>query len=126
MRLFPISLFGFLELTHYLNLDVKNSFLTLDSGFDSFYNRNLILEFEMIPVIKPNLRGIKNQIKKYELLDEFERYKDVYCQRFIVERSFAWEDTYRRLNVRYDKLPITFNGFRNLAYAMINFRNIFR
>lgn len=125
-KLFPISLFDFLEFAHYLELDIRDSFLTLDSGFDSCFNRNLILDFNMTPIIKPNLRGLKNQTKRYERLDEFEKYSDVYDQRYIIERCFAWEDTYRRLATRYDRLETTFNGFRNLAYSLINFRNIFR
>lgn len=107
-----------------LSLDIKNSFLTLDSGFDSQFNKDLISEFNLIPVIKPN-PGRKNQTKKYEQLDKFLKYKHIYERRYIIERCFAWEDTYRRLTTRYDKLQITFNGFRTLAHSMINFRDVF-
>ena len=118
-------MFNLLELAYYCELDIRNSFLTLDTGFDSKFNRDLISEFSLVPVIKPNSRGLKDRTKIYERLDEFERYKHIYEQRYIIERCFAWEDTYRRLATRYDKLQITFNGFRNLAYSMINFRDVF-
>lgn len=124
-RLFPDSLHNLLDLAYYCELDIKNSFLTLDTGFDSKFNKDLISEFNLIPVIKPNSRGLKNREKIYKQLDEFEKYKHIYKQRYTIERCFAWEDTYRRLATRYDKLQATFNGFRNLAYSMINFRNIF-
>lgn len=123
-RLFPDSLYNFLELAHYQELDVKNSFLTLDTGFDSQLNRNLILEFNLVPVIKPN-PGRKSQTKRYEQLDEFSKYQDVYNQRFTIERCFAWEDKYRKLVIRYETLQSTFMGFRYLAFSMINFRWFF-
>ncbi len=51
--------------------------------------------------------------------------KDVYKERYKVERTFGWRGTYRRLALSYDKLKETRLGFRNLAYAMINFRATF-
>jgi len=126
-RLFPDSLFNLLELFDQLNLsfDIRNSFLTLDSGFDSQFNRNLISEFNLIPVIKPNARGLKDRTKRYERLDMFEKYKDIYSQRYIIERCFAWEDKYRKLVIRYEKLQSTHLGFKYLAFSMINFRWFF-
>jgi len=126
-RLFPDSLFNLLELFDQLDLsfDIRNSFLTLDSGFDSQFNRNLISEFNLIPVIKPNTRGLKDRTKRYEQLDMFERYKDIYSQRYIIERCFAWEDKYRKLVIRYEKLQSTHLGFKYLAFSMINFRWFF-
>ena len=126
-RLFPDSLFNLLELFDQLNLsfDIRNSFLTLDPGFDSQFNRNLISEFNLIPVIKPNARGLKDRTKRYERLDMFEKYKDIYSQRYIIERCFAWEDKYRKLVIRYEKLQSTHLGFKYLAFSMINFRWFF-
>jgi transposase len=42
-----------------------------------------------------------------------------------VERTFGWQDTYRRLAISYDRLEEIRLGFRLLAYAMINFRVTF-
>jgi len=77
----------------------------------------------MVPVIKPNLRGLKSETRRNERLEEFEKMKEIYKQRFNVEKFFAWEDSYRKLVVRYEKLQCTFNGFRYLAFSMMNFRN---
>lgn len=41
------------------------------------------------------------------------------------ERTFAWQDTYRKLVISYDRLKETRKGFRLLAYSMINFRVTF-
>ena len=48
-----------------------------------------------------------------------------YKERYKVERTFGWQDTYRRLAVSYDRLEEIRLGFRHLAYAMINFRVTF-
>jgi len=51
--------------------------------------------------------------------------KELYRERYKVERTFDWQDTYRRLAISYDILEEIRLGFRHLAYAMINFRVTF-
>ena len=51
--------------------------------------------------------------------------KKHYKERYKVERTFGWQDTYRRLAISYDRLEEIRLGFRHLAYAMINFRVTF-
>lgn len=124
--LFDYSFTKLLELAQDLNLNIHKSFFTLDSGFDSLFNKSIIQSAELIPVIKPNTRGLKNREKIYRMLDEFESLEYIYKERYKIERCFAWEDAYRKLVIRYEKLQSTFMGFRYLAYSMINFRNLFR
>jgi hypothetical protein len=114
-----------LEMTDFLEVELKGTYLTLDSAFDNVGTRSEILLHKMKPVIKPNLRGLKNQRKINRILNEFSKVEHIYKQRHIVEKYFAWEDSYRKLAVRYEKLQCTFNGFRLLAFSMINFRNVF-
>lgn len=123
--LFDYSFTRLLELIQDLKLDVNNSCLTLDSGFDSEFNKSIVLAGNFTPVIKPNMRGTKSREKIYQRLDEFEILKKVYKERYKIERCFAWEDTYKKLVIRYEKLQCTFKGFRYLAYSMINFRWFF-
>lgn len=99
--------------------------MVLDSGFDSYFNNNIIEYHNLIPIIKPNPRRTRDREKIYQLLDNFEHSKDIYKGRYVIERCFAWEDTYRKLAMRYEKLNATFNGFRYLAYSMINYRWVF-
>ncbi len=124
-KLFYESFSNLLEIADLLELDIKNSYLTLDSGFDNLETKNEIIFRNLIPVIKPNPRGLKDWEKINKILDEFEPLKDIYKERYKIERCFAWEDTYRKLAVRYEKLQCAFLGFRYLAYSMINFRWIF-
>lgn len=125
-QLFYESFSNLLEFADLLELDIKNSYFTLDSGFDNAETRNEILLRELIPVIKYNLRGLKDWEKINKIINDFELLEHIYKERHNIERCFAWEDTYRKLVVRYEKLQSTFMGFRYLAFSMINFRNIFR
>lgn len=124
-QLVPSALFGFIEFADLLELDVFEKPFVWDSGFDAKWIREELIYERFIPIIKPRLFNRKNQTKTNEILDEFEEWKNVYKGRYVVERTFAWEDTYRRLNVRYDRQNEMFNGFRYLAYSMINFRWLF-
>lgn len=120
--LFNESFFGLIEAADLFELDISGSYLTTDSGFDSLANRVTILGQGLIPVIKPNPRSSGSSAYFQKRLEEFEQYRNVYHQRFIIERSFAWEDTYRKLVIRYEKLQAIHMGFKYLAYSMINLR----
>ena len=122
--LFPESLEKLIDIADLLRLDINNSYMTLDSGFDTKDNKFNILRNNLIPVIKPNPRNCKQE-KRYELLDEFEQVEDIYKKRIIIERDFAWKCKYRKLVIRYEKLQCVFMGFRYLAYSLINFRELF-
>lgn len=120
--LFNESFFGLMETANLLELDLAGSYLTLDSGFDSDANKITISGQGLIPVIHPNPRGIKNQEKIDTLWEVFEPHRPTYKERYKIERSFAWEDVYRRLVIRYERLQSTHMGFKYLAYSMINLR----
>jgi len=120
--LFNESFFALLDVADILKLDIDTSYLTLDSGFDSEANRVTITGQGLIPVIHPNPRGIKNQVKLDKLWESFESYREIYKERYKIERSFAWEDVYRKLVIRYEHLQCTHQGFKYLAYSMINLR----
>lgn len=124
-KLFDESFTKLLEIADLADLYLKESFLTLDPGFDSLANKNIIEQAGMIPVIKPNRRGTKSREKIYQALDEFELLEDVYKERYKMERCFAWEDTYRKLVIRYERLQEVHMGFKYLAYSLINFRWFF-
>lgn len=124
-KLFYQSFTNLIEIADDLLLDLRNSCLTLDSGFDSSFNKNIVRYYGMVPIIKPNIGARKNQEEIYRIRDEFEEVKPIYKERYKIERCFAWEDKYRKLVTRYEKLQCTFMGFRCLAYSMVNFRSVF-
>jgi transposase len=73
--------------------------------------------------MSPNRRNTKKPIAIARKFRWFNR--DVYQERYKVERTFGWQDTYRKLVISYDRLEETRKGFRLLAYSMINFRVTF-
>jgi transposase len=123
MVIFSESLTKLITFTKEIGLELEKSSFTLDSGFDSKTNKDLIREQKMKPVIHPNRRNAKKPIAIARLYRWFD--KDTYKERYKVERTFGWQDTYRRLAISYDRLEETRLGFRHLAYAMINFRVTF-
>ena len=111
------------EFTGRIGVDLQGSRLTLDSGFDSKDNQELIAGQGLVPVICPNRRNTQTPIAIARLYRWFDR--NSYRERYKVERTFGWQDTYRKLVVSYERLKATRLGFRHLAYALINFRVTF-
>lgn len=119
----PEVLTAFISFSNRIGLALEGSVLTLDAGFDSKVNHKIIKEQGLIPVIYPNKRNTKEPIAIARKFRWFK--KDIYKERYKVERTFGWQGTYRKLALSYDKLKETRLGFRYLAYSMINFRVTF-
>lgn len=122
--LFRYGLDYLIDFADLIGLDLEGSYFNLDAGFDSQYNHNIIRLAGMIPNIKINPRGTKDRDKLYNRLDQFN--EEIYKQRFTIERTFAWQDTYRKLVIRYEKLESTHTGFKYLAYSVMNLRVFFK
>jgi hypothetical protein len=110
------------ELADTLELDLSDTCLTLDPGFDSESAEDEVQIHGLTPIIKPNPRGSKKEEVLHAQFERFDPVEKIYKGRFVIERSFAWEDTYRRLVIRYDRLKETHEGFKRLAYSLINLR----
>ncbi len=119
----PEAFTDFIAFAHRIGMCLNASALTLDSGFDTKAHHKIIKEQGLIPVIYPNRRNAKEPIVTARKFRWFR--KDIYRDRYKVERTFSWQDTYRKLVLSYDKLKETRLGFRYLAYSMINFRATF-
>lgn len=123
--LLPDSVKKLSQLAERLGLDFYGSFLTLDPGFDSAVNRQRITAAGLIPVIKHNFRNTKDESIITERTALFAELKPLYRLRHGIERSYAWEDKYRKLVIRYEVLQQTFLGWRYLAATLVNFREVF-
>lgn len=108
-----------------LHLSLQGVPFTLDSGFDSTEHEKRIAAMGMIPIIKPNFRNTKDTRIIKKRTRAFKKLEATYKLRHTVERGFAWEDKYRKLVIRYERLEATFNGFRYLAASMVNYRSEF-
>ena len=118
--LFPDGTDRLTDFASLISMDLTGSYLTLDSGFYSDYNRRLICSHGMIPVIKPNRGATKDEKKITAMYADFN--EQIYKQRFKIERVFAWQDTYRKLAFSYERLEATRSGLKYLGYALINLR----
>lgn len=119
----PETLTALVDFTHRIGIDLYGAAFTLDAAFDSQDNKDLIKAHHMKPVIYPNRRHTKTPIVIARMFRWFDRA--LYRLRYKVERTFGWEDTYRKLALSYDRLPEIRKGGRLLAYSMINFRMTF-
>ena len=119
----PETLTALVDFAVPMGLDLTGSALTLDAGFDSQTNKDLIKAHHMQPVIAPNRRNTQTPIAIARMFRWFDR--SVYRLRYSVERTFAWQDTFRKVVISYDRLPEIRKGCRLLAYTMINFRTTF-
>jgi hypothetical protein len=119
----PETLTALVDFTDHIGIDLRGSAFTLDAAFDSQDNKEIIKAHQMKPVIYPNRRNTKTPIVIARMFRWFDR--TLYRLRYKVERTFGWQDTYRKLALSYDRLPEIRKGGRLLAYSMINFRATF-
>lgn len=118
--LLPHSLKQFKEVVRAAHLDIRGSEFNLDSGFDSKKNRKFIWNGEMRPNIPENPRN-RNTNKPKRGRPRYYNIKS-YRARFAIERTFAWEDAYRSLVIRYDRKSANYMGRKLLAYTLVNLR----
>ena len=73
----------------------------------------------MVRNIKENPRNRKKKEKRRKRI-----YNDeIFQERFqTIERVFAWEDKFKRLLVRFERISLHHLGMKFIGYAMINLR----
>lgn len=104
-------------------LDLKGTEFNLDAGFDSKRNRKMIWNAGMKPNIPENIRH-RDPGKPKQGRPRYYNIKS-YRKRFSVEKTFAWEDCYRSLVIRYDRKYANYMGRKLLAYTLINLRHFY-
>jgi transposase len=113
--------FDFLkDLFKRMGRSLKGGVASLDSAYDSRANRKKVFNTGMIPNIKENPRNRKKTKRgRKRLYDE-----EIFEERFrTVERVFAWEDKFKRLLLRFERISLHHFGLKLLAYTMINLRH---
>jgi hypothetical protein len=85
MVILPESLTKLVSFTKQIGLKLQKSSLTLDSGFDSKRNKDLINEQKLVPVINPNRRNTKEPIV---IACMYRWFNKKHCkERYKVERT---------------------------------------
>jgi transposase len=102
---------------------LQGSTLSLDGVYDCRENRKAIFNRGMRPNIPENVRNRKqNKRGRKRHFDEA-----IFEERFrTIERVFAWEDTFRRLLLRFERISQVHYALKTLAYTMINLRHYCR
>ncbi len=99
-------------------LRLQGSYLHLDGGFDSRHNRKAIFHAGLIPNSKENPRNCKTPKRGRKRLFN----KAMHALRDRVERTFAWEDKFKRLLLRFEHFQRRHYGMKLMAYTLINLR----
>jgi transposase len=118
MVLLPEGLKALKRVAKTVGLDLGGAYLNLDAGFDSTHNRKCIFNTGMIPNITENLRNRKRTKRGRKRLFN----AAIHALRTRVDRTFAWEDTFKRLLLRFEHLQQRHFGMKLMAYTLINVR----
>jgi transposase len=118
MILLPEGLKALKRVAKTVGLDLGGAYLNLDAGFDSTHNRQCIFNAGMIPNIKENPRNRKH-IKRGR---KRSFNAAIHALRTQVDRTFAWEDKFKRLLLRFEHIQQRHFGMKLLAYTLINVR----
>ena len=118
MVLLPKSLKALKQVAKEVGLDLRGAYLNLDGGFDSIHNRKCIFNAGMIPNITENPRNRKRIKRGRKRLFN----AALHALRTRVDRTFAWEDKFKRLLLRFECIQQRHFGMKLMAYTLINVR----
>jgi hypothetical protein len=103
-----------------IGLDLNKTIVSLDGVYDSRSNRKAIFNRGMIPNIPANPRGRKTPKRGRKPIFN----PAIFQERFqTIKRVFAWEDKFRRLLMRFERIGQLHYALKTLAYTMINLRH---
>lgn len=103
-----------------IGLGLSDTIVCLDGIYDSRANRKAIFNRGMVPNIPANPRGRKTPKRGRQPIFA----PAIFQERFhTIERVFAWEDKFRRLLLRFERISELHYALKSLAYTMINLRH---
>ena len=118
MVLLPQGLNALKQVAKQVGLDLRGAYLNLDGGFDAARNRKVIFNAGLVPNIteKPRNRQTTKRGRK-RLFNAA-----IHALRMRVERTFAWEDKFKRLLLRFERIQQRHYGMKLMAYTLMNLR----
>jgi transposase len=103
-----------------VGLDLNDTIVSLDGVYDSRANRKAIFNRSMVPNIPANPRSRRTPKRGRKAIFD----AAIFQERFrTIERVFAWEDKFKRLLLRFERLSQLHYALKTLAYTMINLRH---
>jgi transposase len=116
--LLPDGLNALKRVARLTDLKIEGAFLNLDGGFDSRHNRKAVFNAGLVPNIKENPRNRQTPKRGRKRLFN----AAIHSLRLCVERTFAWEDKFKRLLLRFEFKQQRHYGMKLMAYTLINLR----
>jgi hypothetical protein len=116
--LLPKSLHALKQVAKEVGGDVRGASLNLAGGFDAAHNRKCIVTAGLVPNIKENPRNRTTPKRGRQRFFNAASH----ALRMRVERSLAWEDKFKRLLLRFERIQQRHYGMKLLAYTLINLR----
>jgi hypothetical protein len=118
MVLFPEGLKALKQVAKEVGVDLRGAYLNLDGGCDSTRNRQCIFHAGLLPNIPENPRNRTRPKRGWKRLFN----AAIHALRMRVERTFAWEDKFKRLLLRFEHIQQRHYGMKLMAYTLINLR----
>lgn len=106
-----------------VGIELKGTIVSLDGVYDCQVNRKAIFNRGMVPNINENKRGRKTTKRGRKRLFDAAIFKERFR---TIERVFAWEDKFRRVLIRFERISAVHYALKTLAYTMINLRHFCR
>ena len=103
-----------------VGLDLNQTIVSLDGVYDSRANRKAIFNRGMVPNIPENQRGRETPKRGRKPMFDLAILRERF---YTIERVFAWEDKFRRLLIRFERISKLHYALKTLAYTMINLRH---
>jgi transposase len=103
-------------------LVIKGSIFSWDASINCPKNRKFIFNAGMTPNINENKRNRKSPKRGRKQLFDVAIYKE---RLRTIERLFAWEDSFKKLLIRFERKSNNHFGMKLIAYTMINLRHFF-
>jgi len=103
-----------------IGFNLAGSIMSLDGVYDCRHNRKKIFNAGMKPNINPNKRNRKRSKRGRKPMFDLEIFKERFR---TIERIFAWEDKFKRLLLRFERISSHHYGMKYLAFALINLRH---
>jgi len=109
-----------MRIAKFVGINPPGSTVSLDGVYDCRRNRKAIFNRGMVPNISANPRGRKTTKRGRRLLFDVTIFKERFN---TFEWVFGWEDKFRRLLLRFERISQLHYAFKALAYTMINLRH---
>ena len=119
--LFDIEVY-FEDITNQLTnaeISLSGLFINADAGFDSQKLRKILIDKEIIANICPNKRN--GQDNEDDYFDE-----QLYKERYAIERTNAWLDSFRSLLNRFDTTLSSWMAWNFIAFIVIGIKKFYK